>query len=166
MKQLADSMYRTLTAEERIIASVEANARDDENEIEKLIQTCPRKNYKSTDRAYSQRMDYLFAIQMAVEADLTQNALDYAVMNFIDIDPKKAVFVQEKARQRIIDIQTAWHGFLEDKGINPETMDQMAMKMRHPYLNMLLDCTLCIPDDEIVKTYRDVFEETYNRNIC
>lgn len=166
MKQLSNTLYTSLTPEERIIASIEANARGDENEVQKLIKTCPKKQYLSSDRAYSQRMDYLFTMQMTIETDLTQNALNYAVMNFIDIEPKKAAFVQEKARQSIIDMQTAWHEFLESKGINPETMDQIAIKMRHPYLEMLLDCSLCTPNRKEIQTYKDLFEETYNRNIC
>ena len=165
MKQLSNTLYTSLTPEERIIASIEANARGDENEVQKLIKTCPKKNYTSTDRAYSQRMDYLFTMQITVETDLTQNALNYAVMNFIDIEPKKAAFVQEKARQSIIDMQTAWHEFLESKDINPETMEKMAITIRHPYLEIMLDCPLCEPNQETAQTYKDIFEETYNKNI-
>ena len=166
MKKISNSLYHNLTIEERIIASVEANARGDENEIERLIKTCPKKHYLSSDRAYSQCMDYLFVIQTAVEADLTQNALSYALTNIYKTETEKSIIIKENAQQNIADIHTAWHEFLKNKGINPKTMDRIITKMRHPYLKLLLDCLLCSPNEQTIQSYKDFFEETYNRNIC
>ena len=66
MKKISNSLYHNLTTEERIIASVEANTRGDENEIERLIKTCRRNIiYPVTEHIHN--VDYLFVIQTAVK---------------------------------------------------------------------------------------------------
>lgn len=151
--------------EKALIASVEANARGDQTEIEKLIKTCPRKRYLSSDNAYSSRMDYLFAMQMAVEADLAKHCLNYVLIMLSRIDTQEINLLEENTLQAISDLYTAWENFLSDKRIKIESMNEIVKDIRHPYVNMMLK-SLTEPNQEQVKIYRDIFEETYNRNIC
>ncbi|MHB1403920.1 MAG: hypothetical protein ACYCXE_02360 [Thermoleophilia bacterium] len=53
MKELS-KLYDQLTPTERFRAVLEAVARDDAEEVDKLIDTCPRFNYRMTDRVYAQ----------------------------------------------------------------------------------------------------------------
>ena len=167
MKKLKDKAYYDLSTRERIIASVEASARGDENEIQKLIKTCPRKNYSSTDFSYSKRMDYLFTMQMAVECDITSKTLDYifAVLAMMDKDLEKAIYIEEYSIQYITDIYTAWNEFLTDNGINIKTMDKMIDNTRHPYVKNILKRP-GEPDRDNIKIFRDILDETFDRNIC
>jgi len=56
MKKGLTSMYDRLTAEERFRLVVEACAREDERETERLTNTCPRKTYEMNDLAFVGRL--------------------------------------------------------------------------------------------------------------
>lgn len=46
-------IYESLTPRQRVIASIEALARGDEEEKRRLVKSCPKKSYLQTDTAYS-----------------------------------------------------------------------------------------------------------------
>lgn len=56
MKKIA-RLYQHLTPEERFRLALEALARDDEEEMDRLGRTCPRKNYSLRDPAFTDRLD-------------------------------------------------------------------------------------------------------------
>jgi hypothetical protein len=70
MKRGLASMYDRLTPEERFRLVVEALAREDEREVERLANTCPRKVYVMSDLAFGERLRASDLIVSHVYADL------------------------------------------------------------------------------------------------
>ncbi len=116
MTNIAASVYENLTPRQRIVACVEAEARCDKEEKRRLIKSCPKKTYVQTDLEFSESMEKLMVLAMAVEADLRGSALGYFVA--LRIEPKIAPnFLQE-----ISDIRAAWETTVSEMGINPDSM--------------------------------------------
>ena len=72
MKKGLTSMYDRLTAEERFRLVVEAFAREDQREAERLSTTCPRKVYEMNDLAFSSRLRASDLIVSQVYAELVE----------------------------------------------------------------------------------------------
>ena len=64
--------YDKLTAEERFRLVLEAKARDDTAELERLKRTCPTKTYSMSDAAYGDRYEWSELLVLVVALDLTQ----------------------------------------------------------------------------------------------
>ena len=93
MRKIASTVYEDLTPRQRVIASVEAEARGDQDERQRLMSSCPRLNYCRTDAAYSDAMERLMRMALAVEADLRGAALSFLIA--VRADPKNAhIFLQ------------------------------------------------------------------------
>ena len=58
-------LYDRFTPEERFRLVIEAQARGDEEDVRRLVRTCPRHAYTMTDAAYSDR---LLAVNSLVDA--------------------------------------------------------------------------------------------------
>lgn len=153
MKQLKNNIYENLSFQERIIASVEAKARGDDNEIKRLIKTCPKRSYRCTDSNYSDRMDRLFLMQIAIECDLMRHALNYLC------------FTCDEGLQSFTDTHTAWAEFLSDQGIKIERMDEIAQEMRHPIIENMLKILNNTPNLEYVSTYKEAMNDLYQKNL-
>ncbi len=119
MKNIKPVIYEKLTTRQRIIASVEALARDDEEERLRLVSTCPKKNYHQTDWEYSEKMIRLVCMSMAHECDQRGNALNFLIVLFIKN------IVADQWLQNIADNQAAWEAMLKGEGIAPETMKKV-----------------------------------------
>jgi hypothetical protein len=63
--------YDKLTAEERFQLVLEAKARGDTTELERLKRTCPTKTYSMSDAAYSDRYEWSELLVLVVALDLT-----------------------------------------------------------------------------------------------
>ena len=116
MNKIASQVYKNLNPRQRIIASIEAAARGDETERRRLITSCPKKTYLQNDIEYSDTMEKLMGLAMAVEADQRECALGFFVA--LRLDPKNALTFL----QRFADIQAAWRSTVAGMGIDPETM--------------------------------------------
>jgi hypothetical protein len=66
-------LYDRLTPEERFRLDVEATARGDDRESEKLVETCPRKHYTALDYGFSGRWLAAGEISRALCLDLAQH---------------------------------------------------------------------------------------------
>ncbi len=154
MKALNPNLYATLTPRQRVIATLEAEARGDEQEVERLIKTCPKKTYTMNDAAYTDTMAGLASAILAVECDLLSTAL------ICTLTVKRNFDIFDRYAQRLADVQAAWRETLEENGINPDTMAKVA-PIRHPLLAYLLE-KAPPPDPEAVKEQkkltRNVFE--------
>jgi hypothetical protein len=75
--QIRTSVYESLTPLQRISATLKALDRNDEKEVRRLTETCPLKTYRQRDAEFSDRMEALLTLSMAVEFDLTAYALSY-----------------------------------------------------------------------------------------
>ncbi len=158
-------IYDSLTPQQRVVAAVEALARDDDAEHKKLTETCPKKNYIQPDYQYSGMLHGLIGMAIANEHELTSNALSL----FLCISPKSnRGDLAETFLQRLIDCNAAWNETLESMGIDPETMSKLCHAMRHPivncFLNIAVDSDIALsPDEEAVKAQRQKMEYFFGK---
>lgn len=150
--KLKPIVYENLTIRERIIASVEALARGDMDERQRLISTCPKKTVTQTDPAYSDVMERLMFMALAVQCDLRTEAICFQFA--IKLEEPFDIFLQ-----RMADIQAAWHQILEEYGIDPASMDK-ATRPPHPIVDLLMDLVNAAePDPEKTKEYKDAMTD-------
>ncbi|MGR3343997.1 MAG: hypothetical protein ACU0DI_12370 [Paracoccaceae bacterium] len=102
MNNISSQVYKNLKPRQRIIASIEEAARGDETERRRLITSCPKKTYTQNDIEFSEAMETLMGLAMAVEADLRECGLGF--FSALRIEPKYAA----KFLQEISDIRAAW----------------------------------------------------------
>lgn len=116
MKNIPATVYEQLTPKQRVVAYVEALARADDAEQRRLVNSCPRRAYGQMDRRFTDAMETLMDMAMAVEADLKECALRFFVL--FRVDPKESVgFLQDFAN-----IRAAWKMTLTAMGIDEEAM--------------------------------------------
>lgn len=168
------AIYENLTIQERVIASVEALARDDEEEKQRLVKSCPKKTYTMSDYAYSGKMEALQDMAMVVECDMRGCALNFFMLLYLDdhLDDDKHKGLHKLMQkmpcqiQEMISIKQAWHDFLEEEGINPAMMDKAYKPVRHfaiEFTAAFADEMKFEPDPETVEKYRNVLKEYMDR---
>lgn len=80
MKDIAQQVYDKLTPRQRIIATIEAEARDDAEEVRRLVKSCPKKTYTMNDANYAEEMQMLLADSMSLECDMSHMAINYLLL--------------------------------------------------------------------------------------
>ena len=154
MNKIASSVYENLTPRQRIVACVEAEARCDKEEKRRLIKSCPKKTYVQTDLEFSESMEKLMVLAMAIECDLRGSALGYFAA--LRIEPK----IAPKFLQEISDIRAAWKTTVSKIGVNPKSM-KLAGPPASPILEMI-DDLVPAPDrkkaDELAADMRAIIE--------
>ncbi|WP_160116574.1 hypothetical protein [Ruegeria sp. AU67] len=109
-------VYESLTPDQRVVACVEALSRGDDNERLRLIRSCPKLTYVQTDVRFSEAMEGLMCLAMAVEADLKEHVLRF--LFFAGVDPEiSGSFLQDFAN-----VRAAWRMALTSMGIDEEAM--------------------------------------------
>jgi hypothetical protein len=116
MKTIKTTTYENLKPSQRVIAIIEAIAREDSEESQRLLKTCPRKNYAQADAEFSDKLEQVFIMALAVECDLRGHALNFFMALRIE---HEAI---HKLLQNYADTLSAWHQALKSIGIEPETM--------------------------------------------
>lgn len=165
MKKLNNKVYENLGVKERIIASVEAKARGDDNEVTRLIKTCPKMRYNCTDPEYADRMNNLFIIQMALECDLMRHALSYLLAVFTGATTEIMAKVEAHALQTFADCHAAWQEFLDDNGLKLESMNKIIEDMRHPIVVSMLENPLQEPNREGIDYCKEIYNQIFNQNL-
>ncbi len=164
------AIYENLTAHERVIASIEALARGDEEEKKRLVKTCPKKTYTMSDGAYSDKMKALFDIAMAVECDMRGYALKFLLVQWLDNNLKgdkeeiisKIINKTPLPISEAISIRQAWHEVLRDEGIDPVMMEKSFNTVKHfavELIENIADHMGLEPNPDNVKMYKDVLKE-------
>lgn len=145
-------VYENLTPRQRIIATIEAEARGDEDETRRLVKSCPKKTYMQTASEYSDMMDALISMAMAFECDLRGEIISFLIANRAG-NESMGIHLQN-----IADLQAAWDEVLKARGINPESMKKIACPP-HYALEGIMNSKL-IPDSNPsgVKDYREAVE--------
>lgn len=124
-------LYDQLTAKERFAVAVEALARGDMDELDRLNDTCPRKRYEIGDLAYHTRVNELWRLALLVKTELLklrQNmAATLAVIVTLesaeddDADGyETALSVYERMCGILKGKQTAWAEFCQGLGLTGE----------------------------------------------
>jgi len=149
------AIYDTLTPQQRLIAAVEAIARGDEAEHEKLVDTCPKKKYEQADYRFSGMLQALITMSFQVELQMTGNLLSLIMFMGRNDEDRADIFLQ-----KIVDTHTAWNRQVEALGIDPEIIAKTVQKLRHPLLDYFLKMDadgLLEPDEESVKEHLDMW---------
>jgi hypothetical protein len=121
-----------LSASERIRAAVSAMARGDTEELQTLKETCPRKSFRMTDPAYSEGMERLLALALAVESDLQVMALDFLVASRLEVPEAVHEAVATAAA-----LESAWREFLAELGIPRREMSEAGPPRHHAVKTIL-----------------------------
>ncbi len=123
---IKNSVYESLTPRQRVIATIEAEARGDEQEAQRLLATCPKKTYTQADSAYTDMMLHLVAMSIAIETDVRGNVIGALIAVIMEHDDALQVFLQN-----IANIRAAWHETLEAQGIAPDVMRKFSAPLEH-----------------------------------
>lgn len=125
-------IYARLSPPERIRAAISAMARGDDEEVTKLKTTCPKKSFLMTDPAYSEAMERLMHLSMAIESDLRGMTLDFFMASRLG-----ALDAVDQTLADAASLETAWQALLAEHGIPREEM-RKAEPTRHRAVDALL----------------------------
>jgi hypothetical protein len=122
--------YQHLTADERFRLFVQAMGRKDEQELDRLDNTCPRKTYTQQDWAYTNmKMTFIvYALTSALEAVRTDLLAAIAMglsLAVDDDDSEKADSIMDafkKIMQTSLGKKAGWVLFCEGLGVDPEAI--------------------------------------------
>ncbi|NCC52642.1 MAG: hypothetical protein EOM20_15685 [Spartobacteria bacterium] len=153
------AIYENLSPAQRIVAAIEAIARKDDSELDKLHGTCPKKHYMQEDYKYSGMLQFLMAQAVAIENGLTGHALSIILCLYVMPDCEDKA---EACMQRMADDLAAWSAVLENMGIDPAVMEKITSEVRHPIVNALLEA-LPEPNEEAVKRCRKGMDEIFQK---
>ena len=103
-------VYEGLSNRQRIIAAMDAIARDDTAEVERLKSSSPIETYRQRGIAFSETIRALFGTGLAVECDLTGAALSWWMVRAIPEQSRE--LLKEMAA-----IEGGWQALLGDMGI-------------------------------------------------
>jgi hypothetical protein len=132
-------IYEALSPRQRIIAAMDAIARDDTAEVERLKSSCAIKTYRQRDSEFSDTIEALFVTGLAVEADLLSEALSWLTCRH-----DKVVL------QNMATIEAAWLTLLAEMGITSPTS---AAPQRHPVVAALLDAAPEPKSEKVAENY-------------
>jgi hypothetical protein len=128
MKDIA-KQYPILTADERFRLFVEAMGRKDEQELDRLEATCPRKHYTAQDDEYTRKkMQFIvYSLASALEllrTDLLANLALVAALSADDDggDEEKALFLFRQLMQLRQGKRNGWLQFCTRIGVSPDAI--------------------------------------------
>ena len=130
MKVIPESVYENLTPKQRVRAAVTAIAREDEAEIRRLRDTCPKYLYQMNDAAVTDRMETLYTLSLAMEYDLRGLVIHFLVALRLENGPEaqdpevlcEPMKLTEQTLIEIASIDEAWRQALLDLGIDADSM--------------------------------------------
>ncbi|GEM_PF-2410520 len=177
MRTIKEATYKNMSAQQRVIASMEAIARGDENERSRLSQTCPKFHYTMTDHRYCRKLEALRDMALAVEHDMRGCILAF----FLDglfyerkpaiVDFKSLMMNIELLPQHIeylLGIRKAWHEFLWEEGIEPVVAETAFEDMRD-YMTLkfivIAEKLDLEPDDFVTQQFKKWFREYYDNAV-
>ncbi len=134
MKDIKPIVYESLTPRQRVIATIEAEARGDEVEAKRLVATCPRKTYTQADAAYTDMMIHLVAMSVAIESDIRGYLIGTLLAVIMEHDDTLQVFLQ-----KIANVRAAWRETLEVQGIDPDVMRKFTAPLEHEGIKFFED---------------------------
>lgn len=154
MKAIPDSVYEALTTHQRVRAAVSAEARGDDAEVERLKRTCGRETYSITDPAYSDTMQGLMSLSLAIETDLRGLALSMLqAAKQPQADDYLDLILEEAAS-----VAAAWGRLMAEWGIDPREMEK-AGAPRHPCTGALLKLSAGMENPNQVERCLKAFRE-------
>lgn len=144
--KIGNQVYETLTPEQRLVAMVEASGRDDENEMRRLVTSCPRKNYSQPDAAFMDEWEALVSKTLALELDLMHKVIN--ILFFLLRKENKIHMFLADAVADLAAMDEATTRWAETKGISRGSWEKFRPK-RHPAAKALLDLCPEVLDDDV-----------------
>tara|TARA_B100001989_G_C24549681_1_gene473414 strand:+ start:3314 stop:3844 length:531 start_codon:yes stop_codon:yes gene_type:complete len=173
MRTIKENIYEKLSPRQRIVANLDALARGDKDEEGKLSKTCPKYTYRMNDHSFCMRMEAIQFLALLVEHDLRSfileffmNSLFYEIVEFSNYE-ELAHEMREwpDAAQNMLSIKKAWHGFLEEEGIDPRVVDKAYADIEHSMTSRFLSIAFKIgllPDECVVEEYKGLLRCYYD----
>lgn len=138
---IPDKIYSNLSPAERIRAAVLARARDDEDELQTLKDTCPKRTFLMTDPDYSEGMANLFTLTLALELDLARYALDFQSARIHQSENRWDI--QDGALKATASVVAAMDELFAEMGLDP-----LAMAKIGPPRHRLVSATITVSEGE------------------
>jgi hypothetical protein len=135
MKNLSDKYYQALEAHERVVLSVEAESRGDDEELHRIRDTAPKKTYQQLEHEYVDTMMQIYTVSIAIEHDMLSNALTFA-WAFGSKDSQLQV-AAKRALQAIANLEAGRKRIFANLGVSEEAADAYGPE-RHPVLEHLI----------------------------
>lgn len=121
------NVYESLTPRQRLIAAVEAIARKDDPEIERLNTTCPKITYKQADLRYADALKGIVTMAITTELHLTSGLLSCIASSKAGMEDAADQFLQITVNR-----QAAWSRYMQSQGISPDVVETLVKDLRHP----------------------------------
>ena len=128
--KLKDTIYESLTDEQRFIAYIEAQARGDEAEQDRLTDTCKWASYREKGGEFREMLNRHYALAVAYECDMRGLMITLLIKL-----KREGKFCRETLEQMAV-MQAEWHKTLQEMGIDLDTQ-QKAMPFRHHTLELI-----------------------------
>ncbi len=148
-------LYDQLTAHERIRLVIEAMARGDEIEVQRLVQSCPRRNYTGGDDTYVVPMRATFDLVQVVCHDFDRgqgrlqalDAVQFMISRLIDCLSKL-----DNVPRKTIEVIVGTLEGLSEMQIAPFRVAMLAeIKAVHEALGKFFQDKLDLPPDTLLK---------------
>ncbi|HBH25840.1 MAG TPA: hypothetical protein DDX54_00325 [Rhodospirillaceae bacterium] len=133
MKQVKAMVYDALTPHERVVATLEAEARGDATEARRLVESCPKVTYRANDERYSGAMRAIVNLAIFLEMELRGIALAAAWAMATDSEHLPALLA------KMLTLHTAWERAFAAKGLDFALVETFTAPVRNPVVAFFLD---------------------------
>lgn len=144
------NVYTTLSARQRVAATLAALARNDDAEVARLRETCPPRRYIAAEESYPETMNKLRMATLRLDADLRGLAIDYLAANL----PSGR---ETKHQARIISLfastREAWHRQFREMQIDLAHLHAISGP-QHDYVDALVKHAEGKHDEATVESLR------------
>lgn len=122
-------VYEHLAPSQRLIAVFEALGRDDEEEVHRLLKSCPKQVYRASDLKFTAGYERILDMALSVEYELLNLAFNAMVLR---MDHEHAM----ECLQRMSDLNAVWEAYLSEKGLSNSIRNMLP---RNPMVASLLE---------------------------
>jgi hypothetical protein len=133
MKQVKSMVYESLTPRERVVATLEAEARGDQAEARRLVETCPKRTYRMNDAAYAETMRGIVNLAIFLEMELRGYALAATYAMATDSAHLPALLA------KMLTLHAAWEQAFAAQGLPFARVEALTAPIRNPVVQTLLD---------------------------
>ena len=133
--QIKQSTYDQLSPQQRMVATFEALSRSDQEEANRLFESCPMKRYRMTDSEYTDLHNRVLDQMLIIEYKLL--SLSLWILHEERLGTEKSIKFVEILRQKMANIQAGWEALLEELGLRIEIIEGQFID-RSPILELVM----------------------------
>lgn len=163
MKAIPESAYKNLTMNQRVLAAIAAEGRNDSAEVKRLAETSPEGCF--TINKLNARVNDITVMTLAINLDLMSCLADWilaqSVLTFDESDSQsKANRVLERSLTNCASIIAARNKWLDSFGISPEDYERFDAA-RAPLLDELINRAEGMEDPGITEVALNQFQSFF-----